>query len=173
MSDQSLNINPTDNSPARQNGWSPHNGIALPIFDEGFPEDERLPEQFEMRITQRPSGESALEWNGVFIGDPLTDNILDSDGFRFHDVLHLANAAVLHWSPTIRALIQHQRRSDAAVREAQGRAACRRHRGRSHSLVVRPGEDPVLLREPDAGAAASARHCSPVRRRIRGRGVSA
>jgi hypothetical protein len=43
--------------------------------------------------------------NGVFIGDPLTDNIRDPDGYRFHDVFHFARAAILHWSPTFRALI--------------------------------------------------------------------
>jgi hypothetical protein len=62
--------------------------------------------------------------NGVFIGDPLTDNILDPDGYRFHDVFHFAHAAILHWSPTFRALIKHKRRSNPIVDDAQdgGRA---------------------------------------------------
>lgn len=65
-----------------------------------------------------------MRWNGVFIGDPLSDNIADRDGYRFHDVFHFANAAVLHWSPTFRALIKHKRKSNQAVDEAQdsGRA---------------------------------------------------
>lgn len=60
----------------------------------------------------------------MFIGDPLTDNILDPDGFRFHDVFHFAHAAVLHWSPTFRSLIKHKRKSDKVIDEAQdgGRA---------------------------------------------------
>lgn len=96
----------------------------LPSFDAGFPEDERLPEYFEIDIYQRKNGRSYLRWNGVFIGDPLTDNIAESDGYRFHDVFHLANAAILHWSPTFRALIKHKRKSDPAVDEAEdgGRA---------------------------------------------------
>src|SRR6202008_3239647 len=96
----------------------------LPTFDSEFLEEERLPRRFEIKITQRKSGQSYLQWNGVFVGDPLTDNILDPDGYRFHDVFHFAHAAILHWSPTFRALIKHKRKSNAAIDEAQdsGRA---------------------------------------------------
>ena len=96
----------------------------LPTFDSAFSEEERLPEKFEIRFTQRRSGQSYLQWNGVFIGDPLTDNILDADGYRFHDVFHFAHAAILHWSPTFRALIKQKRKSDSKYDEAQdgGRA---------------------------------------------------
>ena len=96
----------------------------LPDFDAEFPVDEQLPREFEIDILQRSNGRSYLRWNGVFIGDPLTDNIADSDGYRFHDVFHFANAAILHWSPTFRALIKHKRKSKPEVDEAQdsGRA---------------------------------------------------
>nr|VFJ54398.1 MAG: hypothetical protein BECKFW1821A_GA0114235_104723 [Candidatus Kentron sp. FW] len=96
----------------------------LPSFDEAFPEEERLPAHFEIKIMQRKSGRSYMQWNGVFIGDPLTDNISNPDGYRFHDVFHLANAAILHWSPTFRALIKQKRKSDPKIDEAQdgGRA---------------------------------------------------
>lgn len=96
----------------------------LPTFDEAFDEDERIPAHFEITISQRKGGQSYLQMNGVFIGDPLTDNISDPDGYRFHDVFHFAYAAVLHWSPTFRALIKHKRKSDRTVEEAQdsGRA---------------------------------------------------
>ena len=97
---------------------------SLPTFDSGFLDEERLPLHFEIKITQRKSGQSYLQWNGVFIGDPLTDNILDRDGYRFHDVFHFAHAAILHWSPTFRALVKQKRKSDPQVDEAQdsGRA---------------------------------------------------
>lgn len=96
----------------------------LPTFDHDFEEEERLPAEFEIAITLRKSGKSYLQWNGVFIGDPLTDNILDEDGYRYHDVFHLAHAAILHWSPTFRALIKHKRKSKPRIDEAQdgGRA---------------------------------------------------
>jgi NTP pyrophosphatase (non-canonical NTP hydrolase) len=97
---------------------------ALPTFDLKFPKDEQLPQEFEIAIKERKSGQSCLQLNDVFIGDPLTDNILDADGYRFHDVFHFAHAAVLHWSPTFRALIKHKRKSDPITDEAQdsGRA---------------------------------------------------
>ena len=91
----------------------------LPTFDENFPPDERLPRRFEIEIHQRPSGETYLQWNGVFIGDPLTDNIATDDGYRYHDVFHLAHAAVLHWSPTFRSLIKRKRKTNPKIDEAQ------------------------------------------------------
>lgn len=95
----------------------------VPTFDHAFEEDERIPEYFEMKIVRRNSG-TYVQWNGVFIGEPLTDNIEDEDGYRFHDVFHFAHASVLHWSPTFRALIKHKRKSNPKIDEAQdgGRA---------------------------------------------------
>lgn len=93
-------------------------------FDREFGPEEQLPRSFRIRINQRSSGKSYLQWNGVFIGDPLTDNIGDKDGYRFHDVFHFANAAILHWSPVMRALIKHKRKSKGKFDEEQdsGRA---------------------------------------------------
>lgn len=95
-----------------------------PTFDSEFEDDERLPEQFEIHIRQRKDGKSYMSMNGVFIGDPLSDNIADPDGYRFHDVFHFALAAILHWSPTFRALLKRKRKSNRIVDEAQdgGRA---------------------------------------------------
>ncbi len=96
----------------------------LPDFDAQFPEEERIPQNFRIEIRQREAGRCYLRWNGVFIGDPLTDNIEASDDYRFHDVFHFAHAAILHWSPTFRALIRQKRKSDKEVDENQdgGRA---------------------------------------------------
>ena len=96
----------------------------LPTFDEQFPEEERLPQTFEIKIAQRKSGLCYLQWNNVFIGDPLTDNIRTPDGYRFHDVLHFAHAAILHWSPAFRSLIKQKRKSNPKIDEAEdgGRA---------------------------------------------------
>lgn len=93
-------------------------------FDKDFPEDERLPEKFRIEITQRKSGRSYMRWQGVFIGDPLTDNMINEDGYRFHDVFHLSYAAILHWSPIFRGLIKHKRKSRPEIDEAEdgGRA---------------------------------------------------
>lgn len=93
-------------------------------FDSEFGIEEQLPRNFRIRVNQRGSGKSYLQWNGVFIGDPLTDNIFDRDGYRFHDAFHFSYAAILHWSPVIRALIKHKRKSKPKYDEEQdsGRA---------------------------------------------------
>lgn len=100
------------------------NAEQLPTFDSDFNVEERLPEEFTIHVSQRVGNRAYLQWNGVFIGAPLTDNIADPDGYRFHDVFHIAHAAVLHWSPVFRALIQHKRKSRPAIDEAEdgGRA---------------------------------------------------
>lgn len=96
----------------------------LPNFDADFSAVESLPDKFEIEIVQRPNGRCYLRWNEVFIGDPLTDNIRDRDGYRFHDIFHFAYASVLHWSPAFRALIKHKRKSVPEIDETQdsGRA---------------------------------------------------
>jgi len=93
-------------------------------FDKKFEAEEQLPRQFRIKVSQRLSGKTYLQWNDVFIGDPLTDNIADRDGYRFHDVFHFANAAILHWSPVVRALIKQKRKSNRTYDEEQdsGRA---------------------------------------------------
>ena len=96
----------------------------LPDFDSDFPEEERLPERFEIEITQRKKGKSYMRWKGVFVGDPLTDNIMGPDSYRFHDVFHLSYAAILHWSPIFRGLIKQKRKSHPEIDEGEdgGRA---------------------------------------------------
>ncbi|MGS1116517.1 pyrophosphatase [Castellaniella sp. UC4442_H9] len=107
-----------------RNAFMEPNLDELPTFDDEFNEEERLPNDFRIRISQRNAGRSYLQWNGVFIGDPLTDNVGDPDGYRFHDVFHLANSAILHWSPVFRALIKQKRKSKGRFDEEQdsGRA---------------------------------------------------
>ena len=97
---------------------------SLPRFDVGFPDDERLPNHFEITFVQRSDGRCEMAWDGKAIGDPLNDATVSPDGFRFHDVFHLAHVAVLHWSPTFRALTGRKRKSVPEVDDAEdgGRA---------------------------------------------------
>ena len=44
------------------------------------------------------------------LGDPLDDNVAIEDGYRYHDIIHLAHATVLGWSPVLRALIGAKRK---------------------------------------------------------------
>ena len=96
----------------------------LPLFDDKFEPDERIPSDFRIRISLRETGKSYLRMNDVFIGDPLTDNIADQDGYRFHDVFHFAYAAILHWSPVFRSLIKQKRKRNPQYDENEdgGRA---------------------------------------------------
>jgi hypothetical protein len=55
----------------------------------------------------------------IAFGDSLTDNSYDDDGYRYHDVLHLAHLSVLGWSPVLRKLLGKKRRSRPDVDEVE------------------------------------------------------
>jgi hypothetical protein len=57
--------------------------------------------------------------DGRQLGDELTDNSYENDGYRFHDVLHLAIVANLGWSPVLRSLLAKKRKSKPKVDEVQ------------------------------------------------------
>lgn len=95
---------------------------ALPKFDVGYPPDERLPRRFRVTFSERPIQRGVhvkITVNGIAIGDALTDNAREDDGYRFHDVFHLAYAAVLGWSPVVRALLRRKRKSRAKIDEVE------------------------------------------------------
>jgi NTP pyrophosphatase (non-canonical NTP hydrolase) len=84
-------------------------------YDDAFAESQRLPRQFEYAFEhQLVDGITKLvlidRQNGGTAGDPLTDNAYDDDGYRYHDVIHLAFAACLGWSPVWRKLLRKQGR---------------------------------------------------------------
>ncbi|MGH7812802.1 MAG: nucleoside triphosphate pyrophosphohydrolase family protein [Candidatus Binataceae bacterium] len=97
------------------------------LFDEGSGELERLPRKITMKIleTRRRNKTYVIQQcNGINIGAALTDNRMVDDDYRFHDVFHLAYAAILGWSPVMRSLFNVKRKSDPKIDEAQdgGRA---------------------------------------------------
>ena len=71
-----------------------------------------FPRRFSIVFVTIGHRRSRMYWNNKPLGDDLTDNYDDDDGYRFHDVLHLANIAYLGWSPVIRALMQLKRKSN-------------------------------------------------------------
>lgn len=93
-------------------------------FDKGFSEDESFEKIFEIEFVTKANKKSYMKLNNVFIGDALNNNHRDDDGYKYHDVFHLAFATVLHWSPTFRALIKHKRKSNPQIDETEdsGRA---------------------------------------------------
>jgi MazG C-terminal domain len=56
-----------------------------------------------------------LKLDGAALGNELTDNAYKNDGYRYHDVFHLAHAAVLGWSPVMRQLMKRKRKSNKDV----------------------------------------------------------
>lgn len=91
--------------------------VSLQAYGEAH---EQLPSTMEVVFTQRRVGSRIVvvqQMKGVNIGDPLTDNSHRPDGYRFHDVFHLAYAVHLGWSPVIRALLKLKRKSDPRIDE--------------------------------------------------------
>jgi hypothetical protein len=69
---------------------------------------ERLPTRLTIDIRERNVDGRLFvfqQYRGLNIGDRLTDNAAEQDDYRFHDVFHYANWAVLTWSPVARALL--------------------------------------------------------------------
>jgi NTP pyrophosphatase (non-canonical NTP hydrolase) len=109
-----------------QDRWGAQNSSSH-NFDTGFKVNECFPRKFEVELQEvviEGIKKIRLLVNGEKIGDELTDNADDPDGYRFHDVFHLGYVAVLGWSPVIRKLFGKKRRSIPKIDEVQdgGRA---------------------------------------------------
>ena len=99
------------------------------FFDKNFPENERLPRQFEVEIievseTNSVKLQALIDGEKVEFGSELTNNSYKDDGYRYHDIFHLSYLAVLGWSPVLRKLLNRKRRSDFLIDEVEdgGRA---------------------------------------------------
>jgi NTP pyrophosphatase (non-canonical NTP hydrolase) len=101
--------------------WPAHR-VYTPLFDEHLKEGQQLPRKIEMHIVETKVGDKTCViqlCNEVQIGSHLTDNKLTQDDYRFHDVFHLAYAAILGWSPCLRALLKVKRKSRPEIDEAE------------------------------------------------------
>ena len=81
-----------------------------------FPAHEQFPRRFDIEFIERDD-HVVQSFNGVFIGDRLTDNSHEQDDYRFHDVFHLAYVAYLGWSPVFRGLLKRKRKSQRRIDE--------------------------------------------------------
>ncbi len=98
----------------------PRKKIFLKPFDSDYDEHEQLPRRIEIYFDERKVNRRTYVFqlcNGINIGDRLTDNRLEQDDYRFHDVFHLAYAVILGWSPVLRALFKVKRKSKPSVDE--------------------------------------------------------
>ncbi len=94
-------------------------------FDSASPPHEQFERTFDVHFIERFYNEGQenerpyviQQIRNVNIGDRITDNRTEPDGYRFHDVFHLAYIAHLGWSPVIRALLKLKRKSDPKIDE--------------------------------------------------------
>ena len=90
------------------------------LFDDDFDADEQLPRMIKIVIKEKDMGGKKYviqQCEGINIGNRLTDNRVEQDDYRFHDVFHRAYAAILGWSPVIRALFKVKRKSCPKIDE--------------------------------------------------------
>lgn len=92
------------------------------LLDEGFEPEQQIPRRFTITFEEILDGQSAqviIRRDGKQVGNVLTDNAYEDDGYRFHDAFHLAYAAVLGWSPIIRSLLGVKRKTDQQIDQVE------------------------------------------------------
>jgi len=95
------------------------------FFDSAFPKGQQLPREITIEFKKDKTGKMGMFIGKKQLGDGLTDNAYENDGYRYHDIFHLAFAAVLGWSPVIRKLLGKKRRKDRVIDEVEdGARAC-------------------------------------------------
>lgn len=91
-------------------------------YDAMYDEDERFPPLIKIRFKEKAiSGKLFViqQCNEINLGDRLTDNRKEPDDYRFHDIFHISFAAILGWSPVLRALLKLKRKSSDLIDEQQ------------------------------------------------------
>lgn len=91
------------------------------LFDKDDLPDEQIPRCFKVFFVEHGNQKKhvKISINHVVVGDRLTDNALVDDGYRFHDIFHLAYLAVLGWSPVMRKLLNRKRKSKEEIDEVE------------------------------------------------------
>ena len=85
-------------------------GAPTVLHDEARDPKEQFPRSFDVSFVRVGPGQSRMYFGGKPLGDDLSDNFYGDDGYRFHDVIHLAFIAHLGWSPVIRGLMKRKRK---------------------------------------------------------------
>lgn len=100
--------------------WSElKNSLPLELFDQNFLEKEQLPRELTIEFRNNEAGRMEMYNGETQLGDSLSDNAHEEDGYRFHDVFHLAYMANLGWSPVIRKLLGKKRKSNKKIDEVE------------------------------------------------------
>lgn len=106
-----------------QDRFADYDASKFKIYDEQFDGNEQFPREFEINFVSFEEGGKKkikiVKTDGTSIGDPLTDNAHEDDGYRFHDIFHYGYVAFLGWSPVIRKLLKLKRKSVGTVDEVE------------------------------------------------------
>lgn len=94
------------------------------IYDEQYAEEEQFPREFEVVFEViNDNGKKKVrifeKANSKQLGDDITDNSHQDDGYRFHDIFHFGYVAFLGWSPVVRKLMGLKRKSDENIDEVE------------------------------------------------------
>lgn len=93
------------------------------FFDSDYPVGEQLPRRFEVHFgysdAEVRNRVVVSDDRGERVGNPLSDNAFEGDGYRFHDAYHFTFAAMLGWSPVSRRNFKRKRKSNPAVDEVE------------------------------------------------------
>jgi len=95
------------------------------LFDEDLGALRQIPRKFVVDFVDESDEIAYMFINGVRVGDPLTNNSRNIDGYRFHDAVHLAFVAILGWSPVMRSLLQRKRKGIGDLDEVEDGARAR------------------------------------------------
>lgn len=92
-------------------------------LDLEAPASQRLPRSGVYTFSQTPADSGKMQvlvrMGDIAIGNPLTDNSLSDDGYRFHDIFHLAYATFLGWSPVTRKFLGRKRKYSPEIDDAE------------------------------------------------------
>lgn len=103
-----------DNLKKTESRWH-EPGKKKELYDEKCDADQKLPRSFSYDFKhEMVEGVEKLvlydSTTGSPTGDALTDNAYEDDGYRYHDVMHMAFMAKLGWSPVYRKLLRKKDR---------------------------------------------------------------
>lgn len=99
------------------------------FYDEECSGDQKLPRKFSITFsTKEEEGIKKVilkdNLGGEEIGDPVSDNTYEDDGYRFHDILHLTFWCYFGWTPIFRKILRKKyegtyKKRDSKTDEAQ------------------------------------------------------
>jgi NTP pyrophosphatase (non-canonical NTP hydrolase) len=136
-----------------------------PLHDEKYDNFEQLPRRMEITFVSSGPEEVRMYFEGKQLGDELTDNSHSDDGYRFHDVMHLANAAFLGWSPVLRSLLKRKRKSNKVIDRVEDGARAKIVEELVLKAIHSEGTR-LAQREPSGSNSATTKRLFPTRSHI-------